>query len=87
MELGDRISKFLASRKISYDGECYHTRIPLEIIKILQQNGVKLNGVRWEGIWKDEKCFHIVLTFGEVQSSKEKTKTVTEDDDYVVLKG
>ncbi|MBI5355549.1 MAG: hypothetical protein HZB68_03790 [Candidatus Aenigmarchaeota archaeon] len=87
MELGDRINKFVANRKISFDGECYHSRIPLKIIKFLQQYCVELNGVQWEGVWKDGKCFHIVLTFGEKLSSKETSKTITtEEDDYIILK-
>jgi len=86
MELGDRINKFVANRKISFDGECYHSRIPLEIIKLLQQYGVKLNDVQWEGIWKDGKSFHIVLTFSSEQN-KEASKTTTEEDDYITLKG
>jgi hypothetical protein len=85
MELGDRVIEFVKKRKISFDGQCYHSRIPLKIIKFLQQYGIKLNGVQWEGIWSDGKNFHIVLTFGEKQSSKEISKNST-DDDYVVLK-
>jgi hypothetical protein len=85
VELGDRINKFMANRKISYDGECYHTRIPLEIIKILQQYGVKLNGVQWEGVWKDEKSFHVILTIS-LEQNKETSKTVTTEDDYITLK-
>lgn len=86
MELGNRVTEFVKKRKISFDGQCYHSRIPLKIIKFLQRYGVRLNGVQWEGIWGDGKIFHVVLTFGEEQSYKETSKNSTEDEDYIVLK-
>lgn len=86
MELGDRIIEFVKKRKISFDGQCYHSRIPLKIIKLLQQYGVKLNGVQWEGIWKDGKRFHIVLTFSSEQNKETSKTATTEEDDYIILK-
>lgn len=85
MDLGGRISKFTANRKISFDGECYHSRLPLEIVKILQQYGVELSNVQWEGVWMAGKSFRVILIFGEKIILKEASKT-TEDNDYVVLK-
>ena len=91
VELGDRIIEFITYRKISFDGECHHSRIPLEIVKILEQYSVQLNGVQWEGVWRDKNKFHIVLTFGtaeaEQQSQSENvTEEIDQDSDYVILK-
>lgn len=86
MELGEKVAEFSGERKISFDGECYHSRWPLEIIKILKQYGVELNNVQWEGVWKKENELHIVLVFFERRESEE-SKTENDTDDYVVLKG
>ena len=91
MKLGKKIAEFSDDRKISFDGTCYHLRLPLEIMKMLQQNFAVTDSVLLKGAWKDETGIHVVLTF----SSKEKTtpqKEIkealeeTDEDDYVVLK-
>lgn len=90
-ELGEMISEFISDRKISFDGECYHSRIPMEIMKIVQQHGVNLNSVQWEGVWKDGNKFHVVLTFKTTEAQKQfQSETITEENnpekDYVILK-
>ncbi|AJZ76199.1 hypothetical protein [Candidatus Nitrosotenuis cloacae] len=91
-ELGERVSEYISDRKISFDGECYHSRIPLEIMKIVIQYGVNLNSVQWEGVWKDGNKLHVVLSFKMAEAAKQsKSETIPEENnpekDYVVLKG
>jgi hypothetical protein len=85
VDLGERVIEFVKKRKISFDGQCYHSRIPLKIIKFLEECDVKPDSVQWEGIWGDGKIFHVVLTFGKKKGFEKPSKNSTEDDDYIVL--
>ena len=92
MDLGDRIEEFSAERKIYYDGECFHQRLPIKLIKILRKFIKKVVSVHWEGVWKNDDWLYVVLCF-RIKEIEKKSKiekmTVKESDDgeYVVLRG
>ena len=88
MDLGDRIEEFSAERKISFDGECYHIRLPLELIETIKKKKIKPSKVHWEFSWWDGTSLHVVLTFGQKKDNdiENQTNDNDSDGDYVVLK-
>ncbi len=91
MKLGERIEEFSAERKISFDGECYHLRLPIDIMKTVRKYVENILNVHWSGIWKNDDWLYVVLGFKMKETVKEtKSEKITvkqnDDGDYVVLK-
>ncbi len=89
MENKKRVTEFSANRKISYDGECYLTRVPLEIMKTLQHYNDDTDKAHWEGVWNDGKKRYVILSFEHenTDDNKEEYESIEEDEEknYVIL--
>lgn len=84
MGLGILLQEFNKLRRISFDGECYHLRIPLKIIALLKKEGFSSERATFETLWRNERKMHLVLTFEP--KSDEKPDEKTEEDDYIEIK-
>lgn len=87
MELGKRIEEFSAKRKVSPDGECFHLRFPIDMMRIVKKYVENIRNVHWNGIWKNDNWLYVVLGF-QIKETKSEKITVKQNDDgdYVVLK-
>ena len=90
MGLGERIIKFSTERKISFDGESYHLRLPIDIVKTLLKFLTKITNVHWSGIWKNRNRLHVILTFDLENFDEDMSKNTLDneriEDEYVVLR-
>ena len=85
-----RVTEFSADRKISHDGESYLTRVPSEIMRILQQYNDDTDKAHWEGVWNDGKKRYVILSFDHEdtdENEEEEYEDVEEDEEknYVTL--
>lgn len=71
MKSKERILEFNKDRKVSFDNECHHARIPLELVKTVKKEGLDTSKVHWEGAWKDKGRVFVVLAFGEDEDSED----------------
>lgn len=90
MELGERIEEYSTERKVSFDGDSYHLRLPIDIIKILLKFLTDITNVHWSGIWKNKNRLHIVLSFS-LENYEERDEEIFDEekipnDEYVVLR-
>jgi len=85
MELKERVIDFQINKKISFDGKSYVTRLPTEVTRFLEKQGISAREVMIEGIWKIKgNVFCVVMIFGNTRLEKNFENDT--DEDFVELK-